>query len=158
MLNPDFIATEGDKFRYNFILRSQVLNAFAQAQFKYNKVDFFLAADISNTSHQREGLFQNGGFANNSLGKSEEKTFTNFSTKGGLTYKLSGRHLFDVNAGYFSKAPTLRNTFSNSRENNNVVDNLTSEKILTADASYILRSPIVQAKLTGFLHTNCRCY
>ena len=74
----------------------------------------------------------------------------NYGTKGGLTYKLSGRHLFNVNAGYLTKAPNLRNSFSNSRENNNTVENLTSEKVLSAHSSYIVRSPIVQAKITGY--------
>ena len=150
LLNPLNIVGVGEKFKYNFNLTSNVIDGFAQGQFKYNKVDFFVAASISKTSHQREGLFQNGGFANTSLGKSEELNFTNYGVKGGLTYKLSGRHLFDINAGYLTKAPNLRNSFSNSRENNNTVDNLTSEKVLSADASYIFRSPIVQAKLTGY--------
>lgn len=150
LLNPLHVATVGDKFKYNYIVRSNVIDAFAQAQFKYNKVDFFLAGSISKTSHQREGLYKNGGFANSSFGKSEKKTFTNFGAKGGLTYKISGRHLLDFNAGYLTKAPTLRNTFSNSRENNSTVDGLVSENVLSADASYILRTPIVQAKLTGY--------
>ncbi len=150
LLNPLHIAGVGDTFKYDFNLNSDVMSGFAQAQFKYNKTDFFVAGSISKTSHQREGLFQNGGFQNNSLGNSEKLSFTNFGAKGGLTYKISGRHLIDVNAGYITKAPSLRNTFSNSRENNTTVANLTSEKILSADASYILRSPIVQAKITGY--------
>ncbi|MCI2229277.1 TonB-dependent receptor [Polaribacter sp. MSW13] len=150
LLNPLNIVGVGDKFKYNFNLLSNVIDGFAQGQFKYNKVDFYVAANVSRTTHQRDGLFQNGGFANNSLGKSEELSFTNYGAKGGVTYKLSGRHLFDVNAGYLTKAPNLRNSFSNSRENNSTVDNLTSEKVISADASYIFRSPIVQAKLTGY--------
>ncbi|APZ46099.1 TonB-dependent receptor [Polaribacter reichenbachii] len=150
LLNPLNVVGEGDKFKYNFDLNSSVIDGFVQSQFKYNKVDYYLAANISRTAHQREGLFQNGGFADNSLGKSEKLSFTNFGVKGGLTYKLTGRHLFDFNAGYLTKAPNLRNSFSNSRENNNTVDNLTSEKIISTDVSYIYRSPIVQAKLTGY--------
>ena len=150
LLNPLNVVGEGDKFKYNFNLYSNVIDGFVQGQFKYNKVDFFVAANISKTSHQREGLFQNGGFANNSLGDSEKLSFTNYGAKAGATYKLSGRHLFDFNGGYLTKAPNLRNSFSNSRENNSTVDNLTSEKVFSADASYIFRSPIVQAKLTGY--------
>jgi len=150
LLTPLNIVTEGDKFKYNFNLFSNVIDGFAQGQFKYNKIDFYLAAAMSRTSHQREGLFQNGGFATSSLGKSEELSFTNYEAKAGLTYKLTGRHLFDVNLGYVTKAPNLRNSFSNSRENNNTVDNLTSEKVMSTDASYIFRNPIIQAKLTGY--------
>ena len=150
LLNPLFIAGVGDVFKYNFNLYSNVVDGFLQGQFKFNKVDFYLATSISNTSHQRDGLFQNGGFTETSYGKSEELNFTNYGAKGGMTYKISGRHIFDINAGYLTKAPNLRNSFSNSRENNNTVENLTSEKVLSADASYIYRGPFLQAKLTGY--------
>ena len=150
LLNPLYIAGVGDVFKYNFNLYSNVVDGFLQGQFKFNKVDFYLATSISNTSHQRDGLFQNGGFVDNSYGKSEELNFTNYGAKGGMTYKISGRHIVDINAGYLTKAPNLRNSFSNSRENNNTVENLTSEKVISADASYIFRGPFLQAKLTGY--------
>ena len=150
LLNPMNVVGVGEPFKYNFNLYSNVVDGFIQGQFRYNKVDFFLAASVSNTSHQRDGLFQNGGFTNNSLGKSEKLSFTNFGSKGGFTYKVSGRHLINMNAGYLTKAPYLRNSFSNSRENSNTVENLTSEKVLSSDLSYIFRGPILQAKLTGY--------
>jgi len=150
LLNPLYVAGVGDKFKYNFNLFSNVVDGFLQGQFKFNKVDFYVATSISNTSHQRDGLFQNGGFPDSSLCKSEQLNFTNYGAKGGMTYKITGRHIFDINAGYLTKAPNLRNSFSNSRENNNTVENLTSEKVLSADASYIFRSPFLQAKLTGY--------
>ncbi|WP_440879809.1 carboxypeptidase-like regulatory domain-containing protein [Tenacibaculum sp. C7A-26P2] len=148
--NPNRIVTEGDRFNYNYILKSKVLSAFLQAQFKYNKVNFYVAGDASKTSHQREGLYQSGAFKNNSLGKSEKLEFTNFGFKGGFTYKVSGRHLLDFNGGYLTKAPTIRNTFSNPRETNNAVLGLVTEKIMSNDISYILRFPTIQAKLTGY--------
>ncbi|MFN0728364.1 carboxypeptidase-like regulatory domain-containing protein [Polaribacter gochangensis] len=150
--HPNREVTVGDKFKYNYNLTTNILNGFAQAQFKYNKIDFYTAASISNTTHQRNGLYKNGKFAtgNASLGKSDKPTFTNYGFKGGATYKFTGRHLVDANAGYLTKAPTLRNAFSNARINNDVVENLTSEKIFSADASYIFRSPNLQAKATGY--------
>jgi len=150
LLNPLNIVSVGDKFKYSFNLFTNVIDGFIQGQFKYNKVDFYFSGMVSNTNHQREGLFQNGGFPNNSLGKSEQVSFTNYGIKSGITYKLTGRHLFSLNAGYITKAPFLRNTFSNSRENNNIVEDLKSENILSADLSYIYRSPIIQGKLTGY--------
>ena len=65
-------------------------------------------------------------------------------------YKVTGRHLIDVNAGYLTKAPSIRNSFSNSRQNNNVVEGLVEEKIQNLDVSYIFRSPILKARVTGF--------
>lgn len=150
--NPNRVVQVGDAYRYNYELGASVLTGFAQAQFKYSTVDFYLGLNASNTAYQRTGIFQNGYFAegNRSLGDSEELTFTNFGAKGGLTYKVTGRHLIDFNGGYFTNAPTLRNSFANARQNNDVVDNLTEEKIQSADLSYIYRSPIVKARVTGF--------
>ena len=150
LAEPNRIVGVGDKFRYNFNLNSDVTSAFVQSQFKYNKVDFFAAASVSQTTHQRDGLYQNGGFPNNSLGLSKKLNFTNFGLKGGATYKVTGRHLLDANVAFMTQAPTIRNSFSNSRENNNVVENLQSEKIFSVDASYILRSPIITSRITGF--------
>jgi hypothetical protein len=156
--NPNRIVTEGDKFRYNYNLYSNALNGYASALFKYNKIDFYLAADVTKTDYQREGIYQNGAFPENSLGLGRKLEFTGFGGKAGFTYKLSGKHLFDVNAAYIERAPSLRNTYSNSRENHNVVGDqigrpIDLEIVNTIDASYILRSPIVKAKLTGYYTT-----
>ena len=150
VLNPNRIVGVGDAFRYNFNLSSDLINAFLQAQFKYSKIDFFGAVKVSQVTNQREGFYKNGRFENNSLGASEKINFTNYGAKAGATYKINGRNLIDVNVAYVTQAPTLRNSFSNSRENNNIVDNLQSEKVFSADASYIRRSPIITARATAY--------
>ncbi|KGL62051.1 carboxypeptidase-like regulatory domain-containing protein [Polaribacter sp. Hel1_85] len=150
LLNPNRIVGVGDKFKYNFNLNSTIISAFAQAQFNYNKIDFYTAVNFSNTTHQREGLYKNGGFPDKSLGKSKEQKFTNYGIKTGGTYKITGRHLVDVNVGYLTNAPTIRNTFSNSRENNNEVFDLQSEKTLSSDISYVFRNPIITSKVTAY--------
>ena len=150
LLNPNRIVGAGDRFRYHYNLYAKVLSGFAQAQFKYNTVDFFAALNISTTNFQREGLYQHEIYVDNSFGKGKRLSFTGFGLKSGLTYKISGKHVLDFNAGHISKAPSLRNTYSNSRENHNVVKNITEEKISSVDASYIFRSSIVKAKLTGY--------
>jgi hypothetical protein len=158
--NPDQVAFEGDKYRYNYNLYANILSGYAQGIFKYNKVDFYLSASVTKTDYQREGLYRNEANADNSYGKGEKIDFTGFGAKGGFTYKITGKHLLDVNAGYITRAPSLRNTYSNSRANHDVVgtvngvnvtgEEITEEKITSFDASYIFRSPIVKARLTGF--------
>ncbi|MFT7441644.1 MAG: hypothetical protein ACI9Q3_000001, partial [Maribacter sp.] len=59
-LNPNRVVGVGDKFRYNFKLLSDLMNAFLQVQFKYNKIDFYAAVDVSQIINQREGLYKNG--------------------------------------------------------------------------------------------------
>ncbi|NCP05349.1 MAG: TonB-dependent receptor [Flavobacteriales bacterium] len=149
--NPDRIVGEGDKYRYNYNLFSDIISGYAQAQFKYNKIDFYISGSLSNTTYQRDGLWEHSRFAGNaSFGKGPELSFTGLGAKAGFTYKITGKHLLDFNGGYLTRAPSLRNTFSNSRENNDVVRNITEEKVTALDASYIFRSPILKARLTGY--------
>ncbi|MGY0391445.1 carboxypeptidase regulatory-like domain-containing protein [Bizionia sp. KMM 8389] len=150
-LNPDRIVGEGDKFRYNYNIYADIISGYAQAQFKYNKVDFYVSGSVTSTSYQREGLWENEAFLGDlSYGKGEKLDFMGVGAKAGFTYKITGKHLLDFNGGYITKAPSIRNSYSNSRDSNSVVDNLTEEKITSFDASYIFRSPIVKAKLTGY--------
>ena len=149
--NPNTIVGVGDKYRYNYNLYADVISGYAQGLFKFNKIDFYLSGSVTNTTYQREGLWEHSRFPDNlSLGKGKELTFTGYGAKAGFTYKITGKHLFDVNAGYVTRAPSLRNTFSNSRENQSIVQNISEEKVSAIDASYIFRSPIVKAKLTGY--------
>ncbi|OEK09726.1 TonB-dependent receptor [Flavivirga aquatica] len=150
LLNPNRIVDVGDKFKYHYNVHANELSAYTQAQFTYNKVDFYISGSIKQTQYQREGIYQNGGFPDSSLGKGAKLTFMGVGGKGGLTYKLTGKHVFDVNTSYRFKAPSLQNTYSNSRENHNIVPDISEEKILVVDANYIFRSPIVKAKLTGY--------
>lgn len=153
--NPNRVVGEGDIFRYNFNIDANVLSSFAQAQFKFNKVDFFFAGSYTATEYQREGLYQTETYADNSLGKGRKLSFGGIGAKGGFTYKFSGKHIFNVNAGYLTKAPSIRNTFTNSRENHAIVGDITGvditeEKITSFDANYIFRSSTVKARLTGY--------
>ena len=150
LLNPNRIVGVGDKFKYDYNIFANEIGGYAQTQFSYSKTDFYVAASLKNTQYQREGIYQNGGFPDNSFGKGDKLSFMGFGAKAGFTYKLSGKHVFNINGGYISRAPTLQNTFSNSRENHNVVPDITEEKITSADASYVFRSSVVKAKFTGY--------
>ncbi|MGO3182870.1 MAG: carboxypeptidase-like regulatory domain-containing protein [Aequorivita sp.] len=150
--NPNRIINEDDTFKYNFEIDATDYSGFVQAQFSYSTVDLYLAGKLGKTSYQRNGLYRNGSYAddNDSFGKSEKLDFTTYGVKAGMTYKLSGRHILEVNTAYFTNAPTVRNAFSNSRQNNATVIGLTEEKYINIDGSYIFRSPILKARLTGY--------
>lgn len=148
--NPYRQVREGDEYGYNYNIFANTLDAFSQFKFTYDKFDFYLAQTFVRSEYQREGLYKNGYYPSNSFGKSDKVIFENFGFKGGITYKLSGRHLFDFNSLYMTKAPTIRNTFPNARLNNNITLGLNSENITSLDASYIVRAPKVKMRLTAF--------
>lgn len=148
--NSNRTVVKGDDYGYNYYLNATTFDGFTQFKFTYKKIDFYLGQTFSRSEYQRDGLYKNGIYASNSYGKSKSVVFENFGFKGGLTYKITGRQMLDFNGVYMTKAPTLRNVFSNARLNNNLTPNLTSESIMSADASYIIKTPKFKSRLTGY--------
>ncbi|UUF15721.1 MULTISPECIES: TonB-dependent receptor [Flavobacterium] len=148
--NPNRQVVKGDIYGYNYNFLANTINAFAQFKFSYNKTEFYLAQSYSVSDYQREGLYQNGLYPTTSLGKSDKVNFENFGFKGGFTYKISGKQWLFFNGAHLTRAPSLRNTFSNSRLNNSIVDGIESENITSAEANYVYRSPKLKLRLTAF--------
>lgn len=150
--NPNRIIGEGDKFKYSYELDASQIDGFAQGQFSFRMVDFYLGGKIGQTSYQRNGLYRNGLYPDDSdsYGKSEKLEFTTYGVKGGLTYKITGKHAITANTAYFTTPPTMRNSFSNSRQNNRTVIGLKEETNFNVDASYVYRTPFIKARLTGY--------
>lgn len=148
--NPNRHVKVGDTYGYNFNLMSAKLEGFTQFQFRYKKVDFYLAQEFSSSTYQREGLYKNGIYPTNSFGESPTLHFENFGFKGGLTWKLSGKQLLLFNGSHASKAPNLKAVFPNSRLNNSIVDGIESENNSSLDASYVYRSPKLKMRFTEY--------
>src|SRR5690606_10411957 len=150
--NPERTIGVGDTYKHSYEFDATEYDGFAQAQFAYPAVDFYLGARVGKTTYQRNGLYRNGSYPdeNDSFGKSEKLDFTTFGGKAGATYKITGRHALEVNGAYFTNAPSLRNSFGNSRQNNNTVIGLTEETNIKIDGSYIYRTSCVKARLTGY--------
>ncbi len=148
--HPDRQILVGDSYGYKYDLLATTFDGFTQFKFTYKKVDFYLSQSFTRSQYQRDGLYKNGIYASNSYGKSEKVIFENFGFKGGLTYKISGRNFLDFNGAYLTKAPNLRNTFANARINNNITPDLTSESIISADASYIIKAPKFKSRITAY--------
>lgn len=148
--NPNRQVKEGDIYGYNYNFLANTIDAFTQFKFSYNKTEFYLAQSYSMSNYQREGLYQNGLYPTASLGKSEKVNFENFGFKGGFVYKVSGKQWLFFNAAHLTRAPSLRNTFANSRLNNNVVNGIESENVTSAEANYVYSSPKLKLRLTAY--------
>ena len=150
--NPDRIVGKDDTFKYSYEMDATQYDGFVQGQFSNAVFDVYFAGQIGKTTYQRNGLYRNGSYPNDneSFGKSERLDFTTYGAKGGFTYKLSGRHAFNINSAYFTKAPDIRNSFSNARQNNRTVIDLVEETVINIDASYLYRTPFIKARLTGY--------
>lgn len=148
LLESNRIVVENEKFKYNYVLNAGLWNAFVRGNYASRKSEAFLAVGINSTSYQRTGIYENGAFPNEeSLGKSKKVGFNTLSFKTGFTYKLSGRHIFYMNANYLERPPAMQNLFSNVRQNNDIVLEPIKEKSLAFDGSYLLRHPNLTANL-----------
>ena len=152
LLNSNSNVAEGDKFYYDFNILGNDLKSFAQVQVSGKKIDFFVTGSFGFTSYQREGLFKNELFENNSYGKSDQVKFTNYGLKIGSTFKFSGKHLIDMHFATISQAPEWKNVFYNARVNNEITPEIQNEKMTGLDASYIFRSSLVKARLTAYYY------
>ena len=160
LLSPNSIIYEGDKFKYHYEMNVEEISLFSMIDFSFNKFEFFIAGNLTNTIYQRNGVFDNEANTGNSSGEGDEISFDGYGIKVGLTYKFSGKHILDFNSAYIQKAPSIRNTFTNSRVNHNIVGTdanglinntpITEEKVMSFDANYIFRTPIFTGRLTGF--------
>ena len=141
---------ENEIFNYNYELTADQWSVFAQLGYSHKKWSAFIASNYLGSMYQRNGLFRNGRYIDNSEGKSESLSFSNFGFKGGLSYQITGRHWLKVNGALIERPVVLQNAFVNPRENNEVVPNLQSETLTTTDISYFLRLPKLTGRLTGF--------
>lgn len=148
--HPNRIVRVGDKFGYDFNTNVREAKAFAQAQFKFDKLDYFAAGALSYKSQWREGLVRNGLFPDNSYGKSEIFDFFNYQIKAGITYKIDGRNYIYANGTIGTKAPFVDNIFISSRIRNEAQSNVVSEKLQSAEAGYVLNWEKLKLRLNGY--------
>ena len=152
--NPNKISRIGDKIRYNYEFDATTSEASVLSRFNYPKFSGYLGAGFSSTSYQRNGLYLHEAYPG-SFGKSKKLSFSGVNLKAGLTYKITGRHVLQGNVSNLNRAPSLRNSFSNSRETNFVIGEqaglkLKNERIVSGDLNYFYRSPMLNARFSVF--------
>lgn len=149
--HPNRIVQKGDTFKYHFKLYSTVAEGFGQIEYKKDKLEFYTGLNLKQHNFYREGLYENGRYpGDKSFGKSEKLQFFGYGLKTGLTFKLTGRHLFSSNILFLNDSPLLQSTFTNMRENNQTVANIKNPFYYSADLNYLLRLPKLNAKISGY--------
>jgi iron complex outermembrane recepter protein len=156
MLTPNRIARVGDKVRYDYNGNVRWGSVFGQVEKTYANFDIFASANISRTQMWRVGNMWSGDptndYTDNSLGKSDVKVFNNYNVKGGVNYRITGRHNVFVNAGTFTRAPWLRNAFIDSRYANHYLPGVKNEKVKSFEAGYSYRTSRLRVNFNAY-HT-----
>ncbi len=149
-LKGPLVKEEGQLFNYYYELNSTKQQAFLQTRISWKQWDTFLAGTFTGRKVQRNGLFLNERYPENSLGKSKTMDFATGIIKGGLTYRITSRHWVKAHALIGTEAPLLKAVFINPRENDQEVPDTKKETITSADLSYLMRLPKLTARFSGF--------
>ena len=149
--NPNNIVREGDIYGYHYDINVEKEKTWLQTNFKFNRIEFFVAGFLTYTTFWRHGHMENGKFrGDESFGDSEKNTFLDYGGKTGFLLKLSGRHYIHGHAAYLTQAPTPRNSYISPRTRDHVVANLQSEKIMSADIGYSIRAPRIKGAINFY--------
>ncbi|UII81840.1 TonB-dependent receptor [Flagellimonas sp. CMM7] len=149
-VNGSSSKTEGEKFNYHYSIDASQLGGFCQIGLNFKRWKGFVSGSFSSFGAQRNGLFQNERFLENSFGNSEKVSFSSLALKSGITYFFSGRHWLTANSALVNKPPTLQNMFINPRENNDIVPEIQTEKNTAIDLSYFIRLPDLTGRVSVF--------
>ena len=148
--NPNRLVGEGDRYRYSYQMHSNEVDFWIQPRWTSAHWDLSGAVKLGRTNYQRNGDFRTGPFPNNSLGDSETVSFDEWGAKFNATYKISGRHYLYANAYFAEEAPFMTNSMVSPRTRNDFRNDLTTEKRMSFEGAYVLRSPSWKGKILGY--------
>lgn len=150
MRNPNRRVYKGDKFGYDYNIRSISARAWLQNQITTAHWNVNYGLEVSFTDFVRHGNMQNGRAPENSLGTGRHHSFDNAAIKAGVTYKLDGRNYFTGHISYGSRAPMPDYSYVSPRTKDVAVEGLKSERFLSADLSYTWNYARFRGSVTGF--------
>lgn len=150
MRNPNRRVYKGDKFGYDYNIRSISARAWLQNQITTAHWNVNYGLEVSFTDFVRHGNMQNGRAPENSLGTGRHHSFDNAAIKAGATYKLDGRNYFTGHISYGSRAPMPDYCYVSPRTKDVAVEGLKSERFLSADLSYTWNYARFRGSVTGF--------
>lgn len=147
---PNHLVAEGETFGYDYNMHVNTQTVFGQIKDQGKKIDWYAALELSHTNFFREGNIRNGQFPNESFGVGEKHNYINYGVKGGLVYKITGRHFININAIYQTKAPYSYNVYISPRNRDKTVDGMTNMQIMSGDINYQVRYPNFRARATAY--------
>ncbi len=150
LLNPNRKVKEGDVFAYDYDLDVNSASLWFQNEFVFPSVEYYYSGKLSYTGFYRNGKMMNGRAPENSYGKGKQHHFIDQGLKTGILYKITGRHMLSANAIYQTRAPLPVDSYLSARTKDDVVPNLSSEKIASADLSYSISLPLISGRVSVF--------
>lgn len=147
---PDKKIYKGDRFGYDYSVNVNRAELWGQAEYSTQSFDFYGGLSLSDNQLWREGFVANGKFPTTSKGESKKLNYFNYGLKGGVTYKINGRHFLTANGTILTRTPEVANVFISPRVRNDIVDGVTNEQVIGGDINYIIKYPGFKFRATYY--------
>lgn len=148
--NPNKVIREGDRFGYDYNLLVNKATVWTGYKATVKSLRFNVAGRVSGVEMQRDGKMRNGLAANNSYGKSGSASFLDGGAKASIEWAAGRGHAVKISGGYEWRAPMASTAFAAPEINNDFVNNLKCEQVLSGEFSYIYSSSWLRANLSGY--------
>ncbi len=148
--NPDKPIRKGDKYGYDYTINVNRAETWGQVEYNANKFDAYAGVTVSGSQIWRDSKLANGKFPTDSKGKGKTLSFFNYGVKGGLTYKINGRHFVTANGTYFTRTPEVNNLYISAQTRDDVVANYTNEQVAGLDVNYLIKYPGFKVRATYY--------
>ena len=149
--DPNRRVKEGDKFGYDYHIRTIMAKAWLQNQISTRHWNVNYGLEVSYTNFMRHGEMRNGRAPENSYGPGKRHTFDNAAIKAGATYKINGRNYIVAHAAYGTRAPMPDQAYVSPRIKDTAVQGLKSERFLSADIAYVWNYNRFRGSIGGFI-------
>jgi hypothetical protein len=147
---PNHVVKEGDTYSSDYYSYQNDATIWATGRYRFKRFSLYAGANVKYTSMWRVGNMKKGLFPENSYGSSEKLNYFTYGVKAGGDFRITGRHIITFNAMYNTNPPLYRNSFLSPRTRNAITPDLTTEKILSGDISYVIRNPFITGRITGY--------
>ena len=149
--DPNRRVREGDKFGYDYHIRTITAKAWLQNQISTRHWNVNYGLEVSYTNFMRHGEMRNGRAPENSYGPGKRHTFDNAAFKAGATYKINGRNYIVAHASYGTRAPMPDQAYVSPRVKDTAIQGLKSERFLSADLAYVWNYNRFRGSVGGFI-------
>lgn len=148
--NPNAIVRTGDKFAYDYDIYTNKAYAWANYAATVDRFHFTVNGRVGGTSMERDGKMRNGLFPNNSYGKSGTARFLDGGAKAAASWDMGAGHVVSLGVGYQWNAPLANVAFAAAEMNNDFVNNLKNERVLSGELGYQYNGSWLHANLSGY--------
>lgn len=151
MRDPNRLVNEGDKFGYDYDIRSVRNEAYAMANHSGRRFTLGGGVELGRTSMQRDGKYENQLYpGKQSFGKSAKHSFDTYSVKAYASYHPSPRHSVSVSGMVLSEAPFYRDIFVSPDCCDKTIDDAVCKETASAELSYAVSLERFSGKVTGY--------